>query len=461
MTPGVAVLKSQAHQRHERGAMQESAEGERYLNVYFIALPEPVGIQHNVTLHFVYDERNTPYLKTPAINISPSDLLCRAGAKDDVVIKLTPVPTAPSHFLIRSAAALSVFAYVTGETHAVEPVNPIQFTKSSAEKFKATKAVTVAEVAVFDDVMPQTVPTEIEIEDLTDPLLRALHCLQHLIRAYNLVAEYPVLLPTYQRVGPTIPSARRLLKPGSTWEKSLQPLDHDNIVDRPPGLIPTESLAQMLITVQLLSAADLRSVYSETFIQAERLVMQDGDYASSILRCAQACEVLLDGILGLLLWEKDGGAPHADGPVEKAAEIFSNDLRPRLRTAYHPLLGGRWDLTEKGALSDWSELVATPRNRIVHRGYQPRADEAAQALNATQALDHFITGLIAARAKQFPRTALMWVTEQGLKDAGKWPLVRAFARDRRPSEPPWRDNYASWRQKVDATITLRRRKKAP
>ncbi|BBY01511.1 hypothetical protein MSEO_20100 [Mycobacterium seoulense] len=195
-------------------------------------------------------------------------------------------------------------------------------------------------------------------------------------------------------------------------------------------------------------------------MQAQCLALRDGEYSSAILRSAQACEVLFDGILGLLLWEELGGAPHADGPVDKAAEIFSNDLRPRLKNAYHPLLGGRWNLTEKGTLSDWSELVATPRNRIVHRGYQPRADEAAEALNATQALDDFITGLVAARAKRFPRTALMWVTEQGLMDAGKWPLVRAFARERQRSEPPWRDNYASWRQRVDATITPRRRKKS-
>ncbi|MCV7436531.1 hypothetical protein [Mycobacterium seoulense] len=441
--------------------MEESAiDGERRLNIYCIALPEPVGIQQNVTLHFVYDERNTPYLKTPTINISPSDLLCRVGAMDDVVIKFTHVPTAPSDFLIRSAAAVAVFGHVTGETDAAKAVDPRQFIEDSGDKFKPSKIVSVAEVAVFDTVSAQTAPRETEIEDLTDPLLRALHCLQHLVRAYNLTAERPAAIPRYQRVGPKVPHARRLLRPGSAWEKFLQPLDHDNIADRPPKLLGPEKLAQILDNVQLLSAADPRSIYYETFMQAQCLALRDGEYSSAILRSAQACEVLFDGILGLLLWEELGGAPHADGPVDKAAEIFSNDLRPRLKNAYHPLLGGRWNLTEKGTLSDWSELVATPRNRIVHRGYQPRADEAAEALNATQALDDFITGLVAARAKRFPRTALMWVTEQGLMDAGKWPLVRAFARERQRSEPPWRDNYASWRQRVDATITPRRRKKS-
>lgn len=53
----------------------------RFLNIYFVALPDPIGINKNITLHFVYDERRTPYLATPTINEQVDDLLLRVGGR--------------------------------------------------------------------------------------------------------------------------------------------------------------------------------------------------------------------------------------------------------------------------------------------------------------------------------------------------------------------------------------------
>lgn len=433
---------------------------ERYLNLYFVALPESVGIHHNVSLLFTYDERGTPYLRSPQINVEPSKLLLQGGSRDDVAIRFTHVATSAADSLVRLGAAVSVWAFATGDADAVEAVHPSDVFKSYADKFNGTKPVTVAEIAVFDHPVAADEIVEVELEDLSDPLLRALDCLQHLIRSYNLAADLPVAVPTYPRLGPKIPWARkRLLEPESEWEKFLSPLSHDNLSDRPAKLLEMKDLAQLMMNVQLLSAADLRTVYQETFLQAASLYEREGSYSDSIIKCAQACEVLFDGILGLLLWEEFGEAPSAHGPIDEAASTFSDDLRPRLRKAYHPLLGGRWHLDQDGPLADWSELIAEPRNRIVHRGYQPTSTEAASSLEATEALDSYITSLLARRAKRFPRTALMWVGDQGLKDAGAWPLVRAFAMKGRQAEPPWRDNYASWRQRVDSAITPRRRRR--
>jgi hypothetical protein len=57
-----------------------------------------------------------------------------------------------------------------------------------------------------------------------------------------------------------------------------------------------------------------------------------------------AAEVFLDSVLGLLHWERFGGAPLADGAIDRAVISLSKDLRPRLRSEYHPLIGGRWDV---------------------------------------------------------------------------------------------------------------------
>lgn len=101
---------------------------------------------------------------------------------------------------------------------------------------------------------------------------------------------------------------------------------------------------------------------------------------------------------------------------------------------------------------------------LSHRGSgfsKPSADEAADALNATHALDAYVSELIAAQARKFPRTALMWVGTERLKEFGRWPLVRAFAQHRERTEPPWRDNYCAWRERVDAEVTVGRRQSLP
>lgn len=432
----------------------------RFINVYFVPLPDPIGISPNISLHFVYDERRTPYFATPAVDENPADLLLRVGSANDVAVSFTHVPTAPDDSQLRSAAALSALQYFRHEAPVVEEVDPGSLSRLNGE-FRATRVITVAEIAVFDSTPADAPQVDTEIEDISDPLLRSLHCIEHLIHAYNLSADRPARAPKYAVVGPSIPVLRRsLTTPSSEWGLHVQPLNHDNIVGRPPKVLEPEAIRQVLMNVQLLSAGDLRTIYQRALIDAERLIV-DGDYAGSIVKCAQACEILFDGILGLMLWEEIGGAPRADGPIEAAAEILARPLVSKVRREYHPRLGGMWDPTGEGPVGGWSRSVAATRNRIVHRGYQPLADEAADALNATHTLDDYITGLLAAHARKFPRTALMWVTDEGLKDRGRWPLVRSFSRDKRRTEPPWRDSYSSWRDRVDAGVSPGKKRSPP
>jgi hypothetical protein len=432
---------------------------DRFLNVYFIPLPDPLGIYENITLHFVYDERKTPYLATPTIDESVDKLLLRVGSKQDVTVSFTHVGTAPADHQIRTRAAISVLEHFKGDVPTLRHVDPSEF-MSDDGKFKLMRAVTVAEVAVFDEPSPGAEPYDTEIEDISDPFLRSLHCIKHFINAYNLSAEVPVRVPTYARVGPSVPLLRRLLTiENPDWQIHLQPLNHSNFGDdRPTKLLDLATIGQVLINVQLLSAGDIRALYRRAIVEAKQLCTIEGEYSSSIVKSAQACEILLDGTLGLVLWEEIGGAPLSDGAIDAAVKIFGGPLMSRVRKDYHPRLGGRWDPIGEGPVADWSRSVAGPRNRIVHRGYQPSADEAADALHAVHALDDYVTELIAAQARKFPRTALMWVGTEGLKRLGRWPLVRAFAQHRERTEPPWRDNYCAWRERVDAEVAAGRKR---
>ncbi|MGA5541294.1 hypothetical protein ACPCIR_05525 [Mycobacterium sp. NPDC051198] len=431
---------------------------ERYLNVYFIALPDPIGINKNVALHFVYDDRKTPYLATSTINERADLLLLRVGSKLDVTIGFTHVPAAPADYQLRSAAAVSALEYFKGDTTVLENVDPLNMSGNS-DKFRPSRVITIAEVAVYEEVDGNAQQTETEIEDLADPLLRSLHCVGHLVEAYNLTSETPARVPTYARVGPQIPALRRQLTvEHPDWSVHLQPLNHSNFGDhRQAKLLEPIALAQVLKNVQLLSAGDIRALFRRAVVEAQQLFLVDGDYASSAVKSAQACEILFDGILGLLLWEEFGGAPQDGGDIAAAVGIFELGLLTRIKRVYHTRLGGQWNPTGQGAVGNWYRSVAAVRNRIVHRGYEPTADEAAGALNATNDLDRFVTQRIAMHARKFPRTALMWVGKDVLEEQGKWHLVRAFAKDRQLTEPPWRDGYASWRDKVDAEVAGVRR----
>lgn len=432
----------------------------RALLVYFVTLPDPVVIPRNMALHFVYDERRTPYFATPAFNEDVASFLLRVGGPDDVALSFIQVPAAPGEYQIRFGAAVAALEFFKGDASAPELVKPDSFSGPDG-RVRAARVVTVVQIAVFDDSSTDASPQDTELEDPSAPALRALNCVEHFVRSYNLSANAPARLPTYMRVGPSIPVLRKDLPivPGAEWDVHVEALNHENIAVPAPKMPDMDTIVQITQNVQLLSAGDIRSVFQSEMIEAERLYFAEGEYASAIVKCAQACEILFDGVLGLLLWEECGEAPRAEGPIDVAVEVFSKALIPRVRSEYHARLGGKWDPGTEGPVADWSRRVAGPRNRVVHRGYRPVADEAGGALESVVALDDYISSLIASKAKKFPRTALMWVTEAGLKDRGRWQMVRAFAQGRRLIEPPWRDNYGAWRERVDAAVSSRQYKR--
>jgi hypothetical protein len=410
---------------------------------------------------FQYDERGVPYAvgaaRPPA---TTTDLLRKASGPLDVALRIWHVPSAAFNAFVPTAAAISVADVATGKKATVAP---IEFSELTSRR--TTAIVTVAEMAAtLTDA--EANPTEedmasgreIDIDDLTDPLLRSIHCLQRFVRAYGSAVYTHATEPTYPRLPESLITATRpLWRDDVPWELAMQRLSHGNNPMRPPAPMTDEQLAQLLPNVQLMSAEDPASLYQDRMLGAERALAIDGDYTAAVLMSAVAIEALLDAILGMLLWEASGSAPHADGPTKEAATTMSKDLRPRLRNAYHPLLRGTWDLNIPGPLADWNSHVAQLRNRVVHRGYTPRPSEAERALETCSNLYEHLCTLLAKRAKQFPRTALMIVGRSRLETRNAWLSVHAFDADKARTEPAWRDNYAVWRDRVDESVVRRAR----
>lgn len=407
-----------------------------------------------LTWLYQYDDRGQPYLRHAARDpFGPVDLIREAGDPEDVAIRLWFVRVRESPMTTSTAAAVEVAEVVTGtksETGIVD-LSSIADERAGLGKSDYVNLRSVAEIAVLDSDRGTVDQADVDVDDLADPLLRALHCLTSLARSYRIATHRPGRIPTYQNILPWVLVARADMDGSGKPEiHSRQSLNHDNIPERPPDSLSAEQLAMWQTTTSLLSAADPLTLFRERMLDAERAVSMEGDFGGAVIAGALGGEVLLDAVLGLLLWEKSS-APASDGPVEDAAETIGKPFRARLRSAYHPLIGGTWTPNGGGPLDIW-DGIARLRGRILHRGYRPRAVETGEALDSVNKLYGQIAQLIANKAGLFPRTALMIVGEEGLKEREKWDQVRKFASDRAKAEPPWRDNYAEWRNRVDLRL---------
>ena len=425
-----------------------------HLNTYFVTLPDALPMPLGLTWLYQYDDRRQPYLRDVARSpVSSVALLRLSGATDDVAIRVWHVRVHESPMMTATAAAVEVAEVVTGVKEEVGTVDlsALGQGRDDAGATNFARVKSVAEISVVD--VEQSTPDqgEVDVDDLTDPLLRGLHCLTALVRSYRIACHRPGRIPTYQNILPWVLVAQSTVS-GSDEPviHSQQKLSHDNVEERPPGLVSANELAIWQRTTLLLSAADPLTLYRERMLEAEKALSLEGDFGAAVIAGALGGEVLLDAVIGLLLWEKYS-APTADGSVEEAVAVYKKPLRPRLRSSYHPLIGGSWTPGSGGPADSW-DSIARLRGRILHRGYRPKAAECAEALTSVNNLYEQIAHLISTKAKVYPRTAMMMVGKASLEARGTWVQIRKFASERATTEPPWRDSYASWRDKVDTAI---------
>lgn len=222
------------------------------------------------------------------------------------------VPTYAIADLMAMSAAVTVSEIVTGESERITVVNPAALIEEQGIS-SPTSLISVAEVAAFttepidseSDAPQGQGSEEIEIDDLTDPLLRSLNCIQHLVRAYRITTDALVPEPTYQRMLPWVLTATRPIDAkGAPKIHEVTHLSHRNLRDAPPPRPDDGQLLQWQSSVQLLSAKDPAALYRERMINAEYSVSVAGDYGAAIVNAAMATEVYLDSVLGLLHWER-------------------------------------------------------------------------------------------------------------------------------------------------------------
>ncbi|MEE2061515.1 hypothetical protein [Rhodococcus artemisiae] len=285
-----------------------------------------------------------------------------------------------------------------------------------------------------------------------DPLTRCLDVLFEFHRAYRVAAKTPTEELTYSQLFPLVLTFRRALDGDGVRPNGIMHLASDNV--RFGAL--TEHIGNVdfeLVAVQLsrLRMGDPVMSFVERRVDARHELSVKGDFGGAIVQLAIACEVILDGLLGMVLWE--GGVSDAD-----AAVTFSADLTPRLKNEYAPRLGGNWALNT-GILASWFDNVAGMRNRVVHGGYRPTGAEARRANESVDALAKSISDRLSKNFKDYPKTAWLFLGKQGFEDRNCFTRrVREWIKAQPPNAVlDWLREYSEWRDKVNAQVQMRRR----
>lgn len=273
---------------------------------------------------------------------------------------------------------------------------------------------------------------------------RCFERLSLLIRAYR-VSQY-VSMPTLsrERLPTVVPFLTRGLESDGQWDKksSLMFL-HQNVDDR---FIPPYGPGTGL--VGLIDASQKMAVGHPLFANRERLkdaqvaFTRTGDYLTSVIMAQTAVEVLLDGLLSMLMWEKGVSPEHAN------TEAFSEGFSKRVRTHFGRRLGGNWSPKGNSAIGEWFQFLLPLRGRVVHASYVPSRAEAHRAVEVFHHVEDFVLHRLAEKRLVYPVTALLILGEIWFRDRGMWKgQIRRLAATYREEDEL--HSYLHWRQDLD------------
>ncbi|MEV5163995.1 hypothetical protein AB0K66_05120 [Streptomyces werraensis] len=418
-------------------AAESIAEDQPMLLTFLVALPHPCPMPHGAIIarHFTEELRG---LQGVSMRMSPDmpDLPGEAATRLFVSLKFWQVneraPVGDMH--------LDALSRVAVEVAGGEPFSPAEELEREVDSYRTVvEMITVQNADVW---------AADEQAAVNEALTRCFDVLSDVSSMARLVKHWGHPIATKEQVAvalwfgrpPTSPS----YKTGIGGILMLTPpSDPVKEVFEEPEMNRLMAHLKRVWDGSPLELAMDRSLEASTFMR------RDGDYGNAVIHAALSSEIVLDGVLALLLWEEQLQDPSVDAAIA-AFDESRGGLATRVRREYAPRLGGTWDPEKRGAVQAWARDLARLRGRVVHRGYRPTETEAVAALSASDALLDFIKGRLAAKARNYPRTALLVLGEPGLRRLGGWKVAEAYleASQHRPDD--WFREYAAWRNKVDA-----------
>ena len=314
--------------------------------------------------------------------------------------------------------------------------------------------MTVVEAAIPLPHMTGRNANSLDQDELLAALDTALEHVRFVQRAYAKATERPVRLLNRSLLPLVVPTYV-----GTLDQSGERPHFVDSITWAIDGSAPpsevglsdeelnSEALDNLLHAADYLNALGAFGTYVD--LRREAMVQKffEGNRRMTVLAAAAAGEVLLETLLLHLLWE-EGSRP------SDVATLFDPNGSHTLRVRRHlgHRLGGSWDDKGPSAASAYFRNLVHLRHRVVHKGYDPRPQEADAAYSALFDLEGHVGDQLSqgARLRRYPRTAMSWMGESGLRRRNRFTnFVRGLSED--PREPNWRDAFARWRALVELT----------
>lgn len=407
-----------------RGRCYVIIEGPVLLAYFFVPLPEPLGLPDGFIFEFT---RSLTYEETLELE--------RKAHRTQEEID-APILRASLRFW-RATGATDELSSLFETARRALPMLP---EPSNVSERRVPQDRTIVELAV-------PVSGDESKKVLSEAFDDGLKCLREFQRAYYLVGgHHAITLATRERLPFAVPVAcRRVTQDADIWPDCLNLILLNANLQRGTRM-PNLTDDQLTGISSAISGPGRRpafAVYAE-FVRESRLAAERaGDYRSAVVFSATAAEVLLDDLLGHLLWE-DNVRP------EEGAIVFDrNSLLGRVRSEYHPRLGGNWGPSSH-PIEAWRRHIALVRNRIVHAGHEPDLEAARLAVEATSELGEFVTTRLVEESTigRYPRTALKALGELELRRRKRFSKrIERLAHD--SNEPNWDSTFGRWQAAVN------------
>ncbi|MBB5512979.1 hypothetical protein HD598_001666 [Neomicrococcus aestuarii] len=289
-----------------------------------------------------------------------------------------------------------------------------------------------------------------------DSLLRIVHVLREVVRAERAHSRSRQGIPSYEQIlSPVLgyqeigeyllnsdsPEASHFFTIFPRWSNpSLVLLDHQNV-----GLDQVSARADVAQSDPALSSwlVDLELglpsiLWRERLADADYQFHTEGRYDLATILSTTATEILIDGLLKLLWWEKSLSDSETSAAFVAEAFNSSRDSVTRMNKYLAPMLGGTWS-DPTGPVQQWLKNTWKLRHRSVHAGYFPRYQEADLALKSSYEIATFFFDRLSEKRNEFSRVCLSTVAQSGLEKRNLWNgKIRRFAETVAEREPDWR-----------------------
>lgn len=362
----------------------------------------------------------------------------------------------------RSSAAMAALADVISRAPGLPPMAGKWVDVDLAIEWTVVEAMTSAE-------SPDPVP-DAQLDDpaswppRADAFSRCLLAAREVVRSLRQATETPYGLPAYVRaISPVLTYTADGVKEDASaggqpvvvirpnqdvWDgPGVMLLDHSNFADPFRGKA-FDLNAQLRFEHWHSDTGhhDPLNLWRERWIEARRAHEILGEEGQAVILANTSCEVLLDAVLALLMWD-DGCSFESAVPAFEEGKVLR-----RIRTELTPRLKGNWS-TDTGSVGNWYDATYRLRHRVIHAGYSPSRIEAKRALSAGIGLQRFVMDRIACRRMIYPRAALMTLGEEGLQRRGLWSgKIKRFAEEEARTEVDWRKDYSAWYREVVAAL---------